>query len=255
MNMAGERRVKSEKLSGYASILFGMSTRSGGISPEPLGMNLSYSVGDDPSNVKENRRRFFSSMGFDEAQCAIPHQCHSNNVQIVTRPGAYDSCDGLVTDTPGLPLVVSVADCMPVVLYDPAHAVLGLIHAGWRGTAHRIVAAAVGLMVRECGASADRIISFLGPSAGVCCYEVGEDVAAAFALDEVEHRDDHVYLDLKKANRDQLLSVGVNGGNIESSSICTICTPQLFHSHRRDRSRSGRMMAVVALVSTVRSGA
>jgi polyphenol oxidase len=240
--------LTSEKLSAFSSVRFMMSLRIGGASPEPLGMNLSYGVGDDPANVAENRRRFFLPLGFTESQSAIPHQCHSNNVQLVSGPGSYEACDGLVTRKKGLPLVVTVADCLPVILFDPESEALGVVHAGWRGTTQGIAAEAVEIMVRQCGASTGEMIAYLGPSAGVCCYEVGREVAELFSLDQVEQRNDRLYLNLKKANCDQLVSMGLNEQNIEISPFCTICTPQYFHSHRRDRNNSGRMMAVATLV-------
>lgn len=225
-----------------------MSTRQGGVSPEPLGMNLSFRVGDDRNHVEENRRRFFGALGFDPQHVAIPHQCHSSNVQSVNLPGEYDSCDGLVTATRNLPLVITVADCLPVVLFDPEAAVLGHVHAGWRGSARGIVSEAVALMKNKFGASPDSMVAYLGPSAGVCCYEVGQDVAEAFLPDQLEIRKERMYLNLKKVNKDQLLESGLGEENIEISSSCTICTPELFHSYRRDRNKSGRMMAVVSIV-------
>lgn len=239
--------ITSKILSRYPNILFGMSTRLGGVSPEPLGMNLSYRVGDDRGNVEENRRRFFSSLGFDSRHAAVPVQCHSNNVRFVDRPGEYESCDGLITDTIDIPLVVTVADCLPIVLFDPTKPVVALTHAGWRGTAQGIAAETVGLLTKEVGASVGDMVAYLGPSAAVCCYEVGPDVAEVFSLDQLEYRDDRIYLDLKRANVDQLLDCGLMRENIEVSGSCTICHPDLFHSHRRDGNRSGRMMALVSL--------
>ena len=247
--MTVPRLINSVKLSEYPALRFAMSTRSGGVSPEPFGMNLSFRVGDDPANVAENRKRFFGSLGFSDSGSAIPHQCHSSSIQVVSQPGEYESCDGLVTQITDLPLVVTVADCLPIVLYDPTQPVLALIHAGWRGTAQGIAAEAVEVMVKQCGANADEIIAFLGPSAGVCCYEVGGKVAEVFSLDQIEQREDRLYLNLKKANADQLLGSGVKIENIEISPYCTICTPQFFHSHRRDRNKAGRMMAVASLVN------
>ena len=247
--MSDLRLITSDKLSRCTSVRFAMSTRVGGVSPEPLGMNLSFRVGDEPENVVENRKLFFGSLGFTESGSAIPHQCHSNTIQTISRPGEFDACDGLVTQIVGLPLVVTVADCLPVVLFDPKNVVLGLVHAGWRGTAQGIVAKAVLLMVTQCGADVGGMIAYLGPSAGVCCYEVGREVAEVFSLDLVEQRDDRLYLNLKEANCDQLLSTGLSKENIEISPYCTICTPQLFHSYRRDRNKSGRMMAAVGLVN------
>jgi YfiH family protein len=241
------RLIASEKLSRYSSVRFAMSTRVGGVSPEPLGMNLSYKVGDDPENVVENRKRLFGSLGFSESECAIPHQCHSSNVQVVSRPGVYETCDGLITEVARLPLVVTVADCLPIVLFDPVKQVVGLVHAGWRGTVQGIAAEAVGLMVKHCGATANDMVAYLGPSAGVCCYEVGGDVAQLFSLDEIDQRNDSLYLNLKKSNANQLIGCGVKEDNIEVAASCTVCNPQLFHSHRRERNLSGRMMAVVSL--------
>ena len=246
--MSDLRLIHSEKLSGYPSVRFAMSTRIGGVSPEPLGMNLSYRVGDDPANVAENRRRLFGALGFTESGSAIPHQCHSSNVQIISAPGEYQACDGLITGIVGLPLVVTVADCLPIVLFEPKSRAIGLVHSGWRGTTQGIGAEAVGLMTKHWGVTGSEIVAYLGPSAGVCCYEVGGDVAQLFSLDEIEQRNDRLYLDLKKSNVAQLIGCGIKPGNIEVSPLCTICNPQLFHSHRRDRNKSGRMMAAVSLV-------
>lgn len=246
--MSQPRIVTSAKLLKYANIRFGMSTRLGGVSPEPFGLNLSFRVGDDPANVLENRRRLFSSLGFESHDVAVPLQCHSNNVQVAGKPGEYESCDGLITNTAGLPLVVTVADCVPIVLFEPRAAVLGLAHAGWRGAAQGIVAEAVALMVKEFSLAVSELVAYLGPSAGVCCYEVGSDVAEAFSLDLIEQRGDKLFLDLKRANVEQLLGCGLKRDNIEVADACTICSPQLFHSHRRDRNRSGRMMAVASIV-------
>jgi hypothetical protein len=229
------------------SVRFGMSTRTGGASPEPLGMNLSYRVTDAEEHVRENRSRFFGHFGFDPTAAAVPHQCHSSRVLVVSRAGEYESCDGLITTVIDLPLVVTVADCLPVVLVDPVKRVLGVVHAGWRGTAEGIVASAIDVMIHQCGAAADRMIAYLGPSAGVCCYEVGREVAEAFASDKVELREGRLYLDLRNANLDQMLAEGIVKQNVEVSAHCTICRPDLFHSYRRDKHRSGRMMALAVL--------
>lgn len=225
-----------------------MSTRQGGVSPEPLGMNLSFRVGDDQKNVEENRRRFFEALGLDPHRLAVPRQCHSDSIQIVSGPGEYESCDGLITDTADLPLVVSVADCLPVVLFEPAKDVLAHVHAGWRGSARKIVEKTIVIMVREFGVSPVSMVAFLGPSAGVCCYKVGGEVAEAFPANALERRESEIFLNLKKANVHQLLACGLRRDNIEVSNWCTICTPDLFHSFRRDSNRSGRMMSVAMIM-------
>ena len=246
--MSRPRIISSDILSQYRTLRFGMSTRQGGTSPEPLGMNLSFRVGDDPERVEENRRRFFGALGFDLQRVAIPLQCHSSHIRSVNLPGEYDSCDGLVTTTKDLPLVITVADCLPIVLFDPGAAVLGHVHAGWRGSASAIVHRAVTMMKNEFGASPDTMVAYLGPSAGVCCYEVGREVADAFLPDQLDVRNGRIYLNLKKANTDQLLGCGLRAENLEVSDSCTICMPELFHSYRRDREKSGRMMAVASII-------
>ncbi len=247
--MSRPRIISSELLSRFHTLRFGMSTRQGGVSPEPLGMNLSFRVGDESVHVVENRRRFFGALGFDPAHLAIPSQCHSSNLRSINRPGEYESCDGLVTMETNLPLVITVADCLPVVLFDPKAGVLGHVHAGWRGSAGRIVEKAVAMMSDEFGASPDTMVAYLGPSAGVCCYEVGPEVADAFLPSQCEVRNEKIYLNLKKGNTDQLLNSGLRSENIDIAPDCTICSPELFHSYRRDREKSGRMMAVVSLVA------
>jgi YfiH family protein len=211
-------------------------------------MNLSFRVGDDLNHVEENRRRFFGALGLDPHRLAVPLQCHSDNVQIVVGPGEYESCDGLITDTDDLPLVVTVADCLPVVLFDPSKTVLAHVHAGWRGSALKIVEKTIAIMGSEFGTSPESMVAFLGPSAGVCCYEVGGEVAEVFPPDELERRNNKLFLNLKKANEDQLLACGLRRENIEVSNLCTICTPDLFHSYRRDSNKSGRMMSVAVIV-------
>jgi hypothetical protein len=246
--MSRPRIISSDILSRFRTLRFGMSTRQGGTSPEPLGMNLSFRVGDDRNRVEENRRRFFGELGFDPQHLAIPLQCHSSHIQSVDLPGEYDSCDGLVTTAKNLPLVITVADCLPIVLFDPKAAVLGHVHAGWRGSADGIARKAVTMMKDEFGASPELMVAYLGPSAGVCCYEVGREVADAFLPAQLDVRNERIYLNLKKANMDQLLECGLRSENIETSASCTICAPELFHSYRRDREKSGRMMAVVSIV-------
>ena len=240
--------IESALLKQQNGIRFGMSTRQGGVSPEPLGMNLSFRVHDDPANVLENRRRLSALLEMDLNKAAIPAQCHSDHIEVVSAAGEYERSDALITGTSNLPLVVSVADCMAVVLFDPVRRVIAAVHAGWRGTAASIVSQALTRMKDAFGVRESDIVAFLSPSAGACCYEVGPEVAAQFGSDYVQRRDGRLYLDLKKANADQLLAGGLQEGGIEISPLCTICNPGLFHSFRRDGDRSGRMMAVACLV-------
>jgi YfiH family protein len=211
-------------------------------------MNLSFNVGDLPENVKANRGRFFGSLSIALTELAIPHQVHSATVNRVSAPGNYPECDALISNVRRLFLCVTVADCVPILLYAPDPPAVGIVHAGWRGTLARITSAAVASMMREFSSAPSQVLAYLGPSAGVCCYTVGGEVASQFDSRFLRHQSSGVSLDLKAANVAQLEELGVPPENIEVSPYCTISEPLLFHSHRRDGKLSGRMMGVIGLL-------
>ena len=241
--------IRSHIFSLYPQIVFGMSTRNGGVSSGTLGLNLSFNVGDEKVNVIENRMRFFGSLHIGLDELAFPMQCHSSNVRSITTWGGYEECDGLVTNEFGVFIAVSVADCVPVFLFDPKTRTLAGIHAGWRGTASGIVKHGVVQMISEFASDPKDLVAFIGPSAGKCCYEVDEEVAEKFGAEFVSNgTSGKRKVDLKNANRHQLLSQGVLGSNIEVHGGCSIHEDALYHSHRRDGKGSGRMMAVAGIV-------
>jgi polyphenol oxidase len=234
-------------------VLAAVSTRNGGVSPGPLGMNLSFSVGDEEANVLRNRELFFGGLGIGLQELAIPRQVHGSFLLRVLAPGTFAGTDGLVTDVPRIFLCVTVADCVPVLLCDPRAPAVGVVHAGWRGTASGIVAAAVGRMKEEFGTDPATLLAFVGPAAGACCYEVGPEVAARFDAQFLFQRGDRALVDLKSANRTQLLDAGLRPGHIEVDLSCTIEESARFHSYRRDGDHSGRMMGVIGILNPPRS--
>jgi polyphenol oxidase len=234
--------------SGILNVHAGMSTRIGKESDTEFEMNLSYNVGDNPLHVGKNRKYFFEQVGISEHDLAIPLQCHSNNVLKVNTPGEYRECDALITNTIHVALVVTAADCVPILLFDPINKAIGAIHAGWRGTIGLIVKRAVEKMKAEYKTDPARLLAYIGPSASVCCYEVGGEVAVMFGNKVVPYDNKRIFIDLKKENTLQLLQQGVLGNNIEVSLSCTICEKELFHSYRRDGQKSGRMMAVICMI-------
>ena len=241
--------IRSEVLSRHPQVVFGMSTRNGGVSPMGLGMNLSFNVGDDKVNVIENRRRFFGALHIGLDELAFPVQCHSDRVRSITTWGGYEDCDALVTREFGVFLVASVADCVPVFLFDPVTRTVAGIHAGWRGTSSGIVRNALALMSAEHEVRAADVMAFIGPAAGECCYNVNEDVARLFEADVVKHGPDGSWkVDLKGANMRQLVAAGVPPANIERHEGCTIHEAEKYHSHRRDGKSSGRMMSVIGII-------
>jgi polyphenol oxidase len=234
-------------LARFPELTCGMSTRQGGVSPEPYGLNTSFNVGDAPECVEENRRRFLDTLGISPDRLAIPQQRHTATIRKVDAEGTYEQCDALTTNVRNLFLSVSIADCAPVFLFDAAKKIVACVHAGWRGTEQRILEETVVSMHQEYGSSPENIYAFIGPSAGACCYEVGEEVAEKFEPGFVSRRNGRIYLDIKQVNREQLRKNGTPGSNIEVHKDCTICSKGLYHSYRRDREQSGRMMAVIGL--------
>ncbi len=241
--------IRSKILSAYPELLFGMSTNSGGVSADTMGLNLSFSVGDSPENVRINRTAFFTALGITEDRVAFTRQEHTVNITTVSGPGINDHCDALITKEKNIFLAISIADCTPVMLYDPVNSVIAGVHAGWRGTARGIVTKTIRRLTDEYGSKPQHLTAFIGPSAGKCCYEVGGEVASQFGEQCLEPRPDGKFmLDVKHANMLQLLDSGVLNSNIEKHSDCSIHIP-LYHSHRRDGKRSGRMFAIIGITN------
>lgn len=239
--------ITSSLLESTGILRAGVSTRHGGVSPPPFDLNMSFNVGDDPGNVEQNRELFFRELGIQSDRVAFAQQVHSKIVKRTDKPGKYSQCDGLVTDVPGLSVCISVADCIPVLIVETKRRVVAGIHAGWRGTADRIVQEGIRMMIDEYSCSPAHMKAYIGPGAGACCYAVGEEVATRF--DDLFIRKDgaRMFVDLKAANRMQLMECGVQQDAIETSPHCTIDNAALFHSFRREKERSGRMLAVIGL--------
>ena len=178
-------------------------------------------------------------------------QTHSDNIQIIndTFTNRQENCDGIITNKPNIPLMVMVADCIPVLLYDRVKKVIGAVHAGRNGTFKSISKKAVTIMKEEFDSNPKDIVVSLGASIKSCCYEVGKDLAdiavKSFGDKYVIKRGESFYLDLQTLNLDQLKSVGVKEENIEISPVCTCCDKNYF-SYRRD-GVTGRFAGVIKL--------
>jgi polyphenol oxidase len=242
-------RIRSLLLASFPHVAFGMSTRQSGEPDAPLGFNLGYGLADDDARVTENMSRFSALVGLEPGNLAFMRQVHGDTIRMVSEPGVYDETDALITREPGIGLVARVADCAPIALYAPAAAAAAVVHAGWRGTAAHIVRKTVDHLCAECGAEPTGVYAFIGPCAGACCYEVGDDVAALFPTEVIQRDGEHgpQRLDLRAANRAQLLEAGIPEENIEVDSLCTIHERALLHSWRRDGEASGRMLACITL--------
>ncbi|MBM3787420.1 MAG: peptidoglycan editing factor PgeF [Acidobacteria bacterium] len=169
-------------------------------------------------------------------------QIHSAVVGAAIAPGHCGEGDALVTAKSDLWLEMRTADCVPILLADPARRVVAAVHAGWRGTVARVAAAAVERMANEFECEPDTLHAAIGPAIGACCFEVGDDVAAHFPADS------RPTVDLIRANARQLAEAGLRPANIETLNLCTRCDADRFHSFRRDRS-DGRMVSAIRILA------
>lgn len=233
-----------------------VSTRKGGFSFPPYdSLNLGFHVGDDPEVVLKNRRKLAEVLGIPLESFTLAEQVHDGGIKVVTedlrgkgafgQDAAIRATDAMVTDVPGICLMVLVADCVPILFYHPGRRVVGAAHAGWRGTARHIAQRMLRTFVEEFGCDPEGIFVGLGPSIGPCCYEVGQDVASLFDPRFLRFRCGKVYLDLWEANMAQITEMGVPEGNVEVAGICTCCNHDFFSARRSPR--TGRFGAGIML--------
>ena len=248
-------------------VVHGFSTRMGGVSTGTYAsLNLGFLRGDDRENVVENYRRFCAAIGADVGSLVLSNQVHSDVVRVCTsadrgagfdRPGDYEA-DGLMTDVPGLGLVVFAADCLPVLLYDPVRRAVAAVHAGWRGTALGIVSRAVEQMGTCYGSRPEDLLAAIGPGISRCCFETHEDVPNAMtealgagALRFIEVLPNgKFHVDLKGLNALRLERAGVPGAHIAISPDCTVCHSDKYWSHRVTRGERGSQVALIQLTGT-----
>ncbi len=280
----GIQVVESAAFDKLRWLTHGFSTRPGGASrvqeKEKPALNLGFTEWDERERVAANREKFIAAIGARKMPLITMRQFHSDAIQLAAAPCAEaPSADALITNTPGLLLGVQTADCVPILLADTKRRVVAAIHAGWRGTLARIAVKTLGRMRMEFGTRADDVVAAIGPAIGQSCYEVGAEVAQAFAnqfppaaewfegpfaqlADGVDPLwlpwltmmppghvppPPRVQLDLRAANRWQLIDAGVPEKNIEVSDLCTACRTDLLFSYRREGAKTGRMMAVIGI--------
>lgn len=252
---AGLRFLQFESLP-TGEIVHGVFTRRGGVSEGPwASLNIGLTVGDQEERVHENRRRMLQSLERPPESTYDVWQVHSAEVELAPAPRSgppYPRVDGVVTDNPEVTLLLRFADCLPILLYDPEHRAVGLVHAGWKGTVRGTARVAVEAMRKSFGSRPERMLAALGPCIQRHHYPVGPEVVAGLrqslgraADDNLEAGNGQVYLDLSSANAWHLRAAGV--GAIEAANHCTACHPEDWYSHRADGGRTGRFGAVIGL--------
>ncbi len=242
------------------------STRVGGVSTGIYAtLNFSYTRGDDPLCVHENYSRMAKALHTDTAHMVTAWQTHTTNIRAVTgadcgkgveRPRDYRDVDGLMTDVPGICLVIFLADCVPLYFLDPVHRAIALSHSGWRGTVARMGAVTLEKMKTEYDTDPADVTACIGPSICRDCYEVGEDVIDEFRHTFPQDKWNDIFfpntngcyqLDLWEANRIILQDAGVKPSNIHVTDICTRCNPELLFSHRFTGPQRGTCAAFLCL--------
>jgi hypothetical protein len=245
----------------------GFSTRMGGVSTGYLGtMNLSFTRGDEPENVRENFRRIAKAIGFEPESMVLTDQTHTTNVRRVTEadrgkgysiPRDYQDIDGLITNVPGLVLATFYADCVPLYFVDPVHAAIGLSHSGWKGTVKQMGQVTLKRMAEEFGTDPADVQAAVGPSICQDCYEVSEDVAMEFQQEFENSADEQLLyrkengkyqLNLWKANELVLLEAGIRPEHLAITNVCTCCNPELLFSHRASQGKRGNLGAFLELL-------
>lgn len=227
------------------------TTRHGGVSNGPFeSCNLGRGTGDRDNAVRENRRGLCDFLNVDPNVVRMGSQVHGTSVHDVDEPGevgrflgelsGWPDGDGLVTSVMGLPLLVLVADCVPVLLWSADGRRVGAVHAGWRGLVGGIIANALSAM-----ASAVPVHAAIGPCAGPCCYEVDADLALRFADEFGPQVVAGRNVDLPQAARHALVQAGVADADIHRDGSCTVCTPERFFSYRRDGEATGRQAGII----------
>jgi len=239
--------IKPEIFGKFGNVVCGLSTRYGREQRPPFDFNMSFKIGDDTEAVKKNRKDFFDALGIDESKVTFQFQTHSTIHNYVDEAKFFNGSDGLYTDKKNLYLAVNVADCVPVFLYDPVREIVAGIHSGWKGTQQKIVTHTVNTLTEKFNSDPGNLYVYVGPGISVRNFEVGLDVYNMFDDEFKEVRDGRYYVDLRKDIFIRLLRQGVKEKNIEVSRYCTFGDKELFHSYRRDREKSGRMLGVIGM--------
>lgn len=239
-------------LANFSNLIAAESTRHGGVSSAPFdSLNLGINTTDTPDNVAENRRRFFNAIGADKDSFASSYQIHGTDVLHATESGRFNGYDTLITNQPGLLIGVTVADCVPILIYDQANQAVAAIHAGWRGTVGGIVSKTLTMMQQQFGTTAGACYAYVGTCIDECSFEVGPEVAEQFASSykQTKSSTGKDCIDLKGANVACLIDFGVPLKQIAVSPFSTVLNNHDYFSYRVEQGQTGRMLAVIGLKS------
>lgn len=247
--------LKYDKLKQFDRLIHGTTLKNDVF---PYMFSFAFHTGEDTSEISKNRSYLIDKLGIDkEFDIVLANQTHSSNIIVIEENktlgwhGHHDAikdCDALITNQKNILLGILTADCVPVLLFDATKEIVASIHAGWKGTHGTIVAKTIQKMIKTFGSNPKDIYAVIAPCIGVCCYEVGSDVADNFSNDVKKSLGSEKYmLDLKEENYNQLINVGVPSENIEVSEKCTSCDNDNFFSYRKEQGCSGRFLTFIGM--------
>lgn len=213
------------------------------------------------TRVGWNQEKIFANLSevlnIPEEKIYRAKQVHGTDVLIIEDQNYKDilieQIDGLITNVKGIALATYHADCVPLYFYDKNKEVIGLAHAGWKGTLNNISKSIIKKMIDTFGSNVEDISVAIGPSIGVCCYEIGHDVEKLFIdkhpnnINIIQRKDNKIYLNLWEVNKINLLDSGVKEVNIFYSNICTSCRVDKLYSYRKEKGTKNRMIAAITL--------
>jgi YfiH family protein len=253
------RYLEAEEIAALDLVTHAFCTRLGGVSEGPFSsLNTGFLVGDREEDVRRNLTLIADSFSIPANRLVLMRQVHGDRILILDEdgppPGCIPACDGLITDRPGVALGIKTADCVPLLFVDPVRRVIGVAHAGWRGTTLRIASRMVDLFEGRFASRVENILIAVGPTIGVCCYQVDAPVYATFSsrpgTDIFLHpcpEEGRWMLDLASANHNELMERGVPAKNILSTGYCTACRRDIFFSHRASLGCTGRQINLLML--------
>lgn len=234
------------------------TTKCGGVSEnEFASLNLRMHCDDKKENILKNYEIICDEIGVNFENLVFSNQVHCDTILSVTKedmgngitkPQKWDGVDGLITNQPGVPIIVFAADCVPVFFLDRVKKVIALVHSGWKGTVLGISAKCIDKMVKEFSCNPKDIMVAIGPSIGVCHFEVGDDVADVFRDtfgDSVLEKYEKWHVNMQKAIEMQLIKKGVK--SIINADLCTYCQSDLLFSHRKTAGKRGVMAGIMEL--------
>jgi YfiH family protein len=256
----------------FPQLKVGFSSRSGGVSSAPFhSLNTGLHVSDKTEDVIINRERLADKVNLPIESWIYAEQIHSNEVELLnsndrgkgiySRETAIQAKDAFITQSTNICMAALFADCVPLYFFDPVHQAIGLAHAGWKGTVQEIAAVTIKMMQQHFNSQSHEIIAAIGPSIGICCFEVDEIVMnkvwELFGREMLWNIDDKplyqkqkngkFLLNLQESNRQIMMKAGILPSHIEVTDYCTSCRTDLFFSHRKENGKTGRMVAWIGL--------